>query len=207
MPSARPVLIFLSCALLPARAFHRWELDHACNDLHAIAPEDKEQLKDIVLYGDCVGDCERAFAMAHDSGSYFHVRALAAHHGERVRDAMELTLRDLRLDLAQGHRSVLHPELTPRTCYRRSVRREATAREVFLRYDADRSGTIEAGEMEAMLTEMGFPPAFVAETWTKADANHDGTLARRRFVQKHFFFSIERAAFCTVTGPDHSYAR
>jgi hypothetical protein len=81
--------------------------------------------------------------------------------------------------------NALYPDWTPRTLYNKMEQREATAREVFLKYDKDRSGSIDHSELESLLTDLGFPQQFAKEAFEVIDTSNDHSIQFDEFVCFH----------------------
>ena len=69
---------------------------------------------------------------------------------------------------------------------------EGEARELFAKYDLDRSGTLDLGQFTILLSnEIGIPPDDIADVFDEFDEDHNGTIDFVEFV-KHHNLLVER---------------
>lgn len=174
---------------------------HELRDLPAstFSSEEIGRLRDIVLYTDYGEEKVReALEMFREMQTAFPLKRLADHSNQAkdVEQQRQVNETGLALDICYGVQDKLKPQITPRTLFNIGENREATAREVFMRYDRDNSGSIDVKELGTMLHDLGLPKDLAEQ--------HFGLSLQKRAVNFQEFIGHYNFMLDAVRGVDRS---
>ena len=174
---------------------------HELRDLprSTFSADEIKRLRDIVLYTENGEEkVQEALQMFLEMETAFPLKRLADHSQQAsdVEKQREVNECGLALDICYGVRDKLKPQITPRTLFNIGENREATAREVFMRYDRDNSGAIDVAELGTMLHDLGLPRALAEQEF--------GLCKEKKAVSFQEFIEHYNSMLDTVRGVDRA---